>query len=249
VLIVVGGWQYRVGSHRQFVLLARRLAAQGFAVMRFDYRGMGDSSGPMRTFEHIDADIAAAIDAFRGACPAVAQVVLWGLCDAASASLMYWNATADARVAGMVMLNPWVLSDETLARSQIKHHYLQRTLQLDFWKKLVRGQVGLAGPLRTLAAGLRKSAGGGSVSDGYQTAMAKAMARFSGPILIVLSGRDPTAQGFLDYCGRQPCWRGLIDRPNVEQRSVPEADHTFSSAARREVVESVTLDWIKRSFE
>ena len=37
VLIVVGGPQYRVGSHRQFVLLARDLAAAGFAVMRFDF--------------------------------------------------------------------------------------------------------------------------------------------------------------------------------------------------------------------
>jgi len=41
VMIVVGGPQYRVGSHRQFLLLSRRLAAQGYAVWRFDYRGMG----------------------------------------------------------------------------------------------------------------------------------------------------------------------------------------------------------------
>ena len=43
VLIVVGGPQYRVGSHRQFVLLARSLAAAGLSVFRFDYRGMGAS--------------------------------------------------------------------------------------------------------------------------------------------------------------------------------------------------------------
>ena len=43
VLILVGGPQYRVGSHRQFLLLARRLATDGIAAMRFDFRGMGDS--------------------------------------------------------------------------------------------------------------------------------------------------------------------------------------------------------------
>ena len=32
VVIVVGGPQYRVGSHRQFLLLARRLAASGIPV-------------------------------------------------------------------------------------------------------------------------------------------------------------------------------------------------------------------------
>ena len=45
VLVVVGGPQYRVGSHRQFVLLARALARRGIAAMRFDCAAMGDSAG------------------------------------------------------------------------------------------------------------------------------------------------------------------------------------------------------------
>ena len=53
VLVIVGGPQYRVGSHRQFVLMARSLAQSGYAVLRFDYRGMGDSDGEMRTFESV----------------------------------------------------------------------------------------------------------------------------------------------------------------------------------------------------
>ena len=48
VVIVVGGPQVRAGSHRQFVQLARHLAAQGLPTLRFDVRGMGDSSGPQR---------------------------------------------------------------------------------------------------------------------------------------------------------------------------------------------------------
>mgnify|MGYP000113667174 FL=1 len=68
VLIAVGGPQYRVGSHRQFLLLSRRLAAEGFPVFRFDYRGMGDSDGAMRSFENVSEDIAAAVDTFRLTC-------------------------------------------------------------------------------------------------------------------------------------------------------------------------------------
>src|SRR3546814_1414367 len=56
VLIVVGGPQYRAGSHRQFLLIARRLAEQGYPVLRFDHRGIGDSDGPYLGFEALDAD-------------------------------------------------------------------------------------------------------------------------------------------------------------------------------------------------
>ena len=65
VLIVVGGPQYRVGSHRQFLLLSRRLASEGYPSMRFDYRGMGDSGGAMRDFDDISDDIGAAIEALQ----------------------------------------------------------------------------------------------------------------------------------------------------------------------------------------
>src|SRR5881398_3691346 len=65
VVVIVGGPQYRVGSHRQFVLLARTLAAAGFAVLRFDYRGMGDSSGEQRSFEAASADIGTAVDVLQ----------------------------------------------------------------------------------------------------------------------------------------------------------------------------------------
>ena len=78
VVIIVGGPQYRAGSHRQFTLLARQLAEQGIASLRFDYRGMGDSEGDMRTFEDIDDDIRAAIDTFMTQASNIQQVMLWG---------------------------------------------------------------------------------------------------------------------------------------------------------------------------
>ena len=87
VLIIVGGPQVRVGSHRQFLLLSRSLAEAGYPVMRFDTRGMGDSTGELHDFEAINKDIAAAIDAFQTNHPSVERIVLWGLCDAVSALL------------------------------------------------------------------------------------------------------------------------------------------------------------------
>src|SRR3954462_4049615 len=115
VLIVVGGPQYRAGSHRQFVLLANDLALQGYAVMRFDYRGMGDSTGEPRTFETVGDDLRAAVDHFLAQVPEVAEVAIWGLWDAASATLFY--AHQDPRVTGIVLLNPWARSAQGEART------------------------------------------------------------------------------------------------------------------------------------
>ncbi len=157
VLIVVGGPQYRAGSHRQFVHLARRLAREGIAAMRFDYRGMGDAGGEARSFEDVSEDIAAAIAAFRRACPAVEQFVLWGLCDAASAALMYIDASRDASVAGVVLVNPWVRSEATLAKTRIKHYYARRLLERDFWAKLLRGRVRVGDAVAGVAASARNA--------------------------------------------------------------------------------------------
>jgi exosortase A-associated hydrolase 1 len=98
VLVVVGGPQYRAGSHRQFTLLCRGLADDGIAAMRFDYRGMGDAEGEPRTFEDIDGDIRAAIDHFCTQVPGMSEVLICGLCDAASATMFY--AHSDPRVKG-----------------------------------------------------------------------------------------------------------------------------------------------------
>src|SRR5260221_6488075 len=138
VLILVGGPQYRVGSHRQFALLARHLAEHGVPTLRFDYRGMGDSDGEARTFERVGEDIRCAIDRFFAIVPTLRDVVIWGLCDAASAALFY--AHGDARVSGLILLNPWVRTGAGVARAHLRHYYLRRLLQGSLWQKMARGE-------------------------------------------------------------------------------------------------------------
>ncbi|MTW14575.1 hydrolase 1, exosortase A system-associated, partial [Pseudoduganella eburnea] len=145
VLIVVGGPQYRAGSHRQFTLLARQLAARGIPSLRFDYRGMGDSGGAPHQFDMVADDLRAAIDAFQAALPGLQEVVLWGLCDGAAAALFY--AHRDARVTGLVLLNPWARSAAGLARATLKHYYWQRLRDPAFWRKLGSGRLALGASL------------------------------------------------------------------------------------------------------
>ena len=254
VLIIVGGPQYRAGSHRQFVQLARCLAAEGFPVLRFDSRGMGDSSGSPRDFEHISADIGCAIGALMAPAPTVKRVVLWGLCDGASAALLYLHQHPhDARIGGLCLLNPWVRSEATLARTHVKHYYRQRLMQREFWAKLLRGGVAWQA-LRGLFGNLQKAAVSAARMSSedmgpYTRQMALGWQEFRGPILLVLSGNDLTAQEFTQACGSDPAWQAALRRSGVTRMDLSGADHTLSETPARLRFEAGFLAWLKSTFD
>ena len=257
ILIVVGGPQYRVGSHRQFMLLARHLAAHGVPVMRFDYRGMGDSEGDARNFEGIEDDLSCAIDQFFEEVDALREVVIWGLCDAVSAALFY--AYQDQRVTGLVLLNPWVRTDEGIAKARLKHYYVTRLLEPEFWRKIWQGQFNftksaqsflkvvseaLAGRKGT-AATLGRAPNESCDLTSLPGRMFDGLKRFEGKVLLITSGNDLTAQEFTDLVKASPKWQNLLGSPNVRHFDIPEADHTFSRHDWRDQVASWTREWIQ----
>jgi uncharacterized protein len=251
VVLVVGGPQYRTGSHRQFTLLARELAAHGVAVLRFDCRGMGDSDGQFPGFEHIEPDVAAAVAAIFTRVPTLTKVALWGLCDATLA--MCSHARRDPRIAGVVLLNPWVRSESGYARARLKHYYLARFVQPDFIRKILRGELNpirsARALLRTIFQSLRTSSTPLLAGDAATNLLAERMAvdlqDFAGNILIILSGQDLTAKEFEDAVRDSKRWQQLRARESVSIHRLPEADHTFSRRAWRELVAAWTLAWIE----
>jgi exosortase A-associated hydrolase 1 len=258
VLIIVGGPQYRVGSHRQFVTLARDLAAAGHACLRFDYRGMGDSGGETRTFEDIADDPKAAIDAFLSASPDVRQLVLVGLCDAASAAMLY--AHRDARVSGLILLNPWVRTEQSMAKAYLQHYYWKRLWSRELWQALFKGRLDLARSLRELFASVRGTlarnepgaapAGeqGAPLAEPLPDRMRAQFARFTGPSLFILSGDDLTAAEFVDVSQGTRGWRKVMRRSKVSRASLPAADHTFSRRVWKTEVARISRDWLATAF-
>lgn len=253
VLIVVGGPQYRAGSHRQFTLLARQLAGQGIASFRFDYRGMGDSEGEMRNFEHIDADIRAATDIFMSRLPALGGLVIWGLCDAASAAMYYGHT--DSRVRGLILLNPWVHTQAGAAKARLKHYYLGRLMQRAFWIKLISGKVRIGQSMGDLSHAARKVATSDQAaivapsdprhgSPGYIARMLDGFKRFRGGVLFLLSGNDLTAGEFIALAESDRSWRKATKAGNVTWVKLDEANHTFSSEIWRNRVGEYTDGWV-----
>ncbi|WP_448212552.1 hydrolase 1, exosortase A system-associated [Colwellia sp. MEBiC06753] len=243
VLVIVGGPQYRVGSHRQFVQLARVIAQSGYSTMRFDYRGMGDASGVKAEFDDIDGDIKAAIDVFFEHQPHLQRVVIWGLCDAASAAVIYgYN---DERVAGLVLLNPWLRSDQAMGKAMLKFYYVQRLISKDFWQKLLAGKVNVSASVKDVKGfasdSIRTTT---QQKECYQQRMLAGIQAFEGKVLLVLSGNDLTAKEFEQQAFSNKHWKKAL-KPHVTIHRISDADHTFSCRQWKQNVELATLNFLQ----
>lgn len=259
VLFIVGGAQTRIGSHRQFVLLARQIAAQQIPVLRFDYRGMGDSEGETRSFDCIHQDIQAALDCFLLHCPKIKRFVLWGLCDGASAAMLY--AYRDARVAGICLINPWVHSEADRARALLKHYYRRRLLTMDFWRQCIRLRVR---PLRSIHALYvqLKILFAHRVSDFFKlnkipypsNALAlsekiyQASSQFLGKTLIIICDADLTAKEFEELLHSSKKWLRLKEKISPRIHHLAEANHTFTRKIWREQIGVWTVEWIQSAL-
>ena len=244
VMVIVGGPQYRVGSHRQFVQLARALAGDGITTMRFDYSGMGDSQGQKAEFDQVNDDIKAALDTFLAEQPQLKKVVLWGLCDAASAALIY--GFLDERVSGLVLLNPWLRSDQAQGKAMLKFYYLQRLFAKSFWKKLLSGKVKLSESTNDLAGHLRNSvAHQQQASASYQERMLNGLNKFTGEVCWILSEDDLTAKEFEQQALNEKKWRAIREG-NSQICRISGADHTFSNRSFKQEVEEITKAFIHR---
>ncbi|MDD5276196.1 MAG: hydrolase 1, exosortase A system-associated [Methylovulum sp.] len=253
VVVVAGGPQYRVGCARQIILWSRRLASEGYPVIRFDYRGFGDSAGQFLGFEAIDADIKSAIDKLMEVAPELEHVVLWGECNAASAIMMY--AWRDTRVSALVMQNPWVRDEMTQAKTYIKHYYLIRIMQTSFWLKLFKLQFN---PIKSISSliGLWHTARRlgkpnsqlvleefDSLST-FQEKMREGLAHFSGKILLFMSGYSLIGKEFDELVLSSERWQAIVAEKEMFRIDDPHADHTFSRSQDREKLISNAVAWL-----
>ncbi|GAB6054299.1 hydrolase 1, exosortase A system-associated [Magnetospira thiophila] len=251
VVVVVGGPQIRAGTHRQYVLLARELAASGTPVLRFDVRGQGDSTGDFGGFEQIQPDIGAAVAALRERVPEVRRVALLGLCDGATASAFY--ALTDDRITDLVLINPWVRSEATLAQAHVRHYYVRRFLSRAFWRKLLFGGVNVWGALGEFRRKLHTARKGSEVvaqEEGTGASLADrmtaALRKFDGRVLLILSGADVTAQEFETAVLRG---NSLARHPRMTVLHVAGANHTYSLQVWRRQVHDGIADWLSSAAQ
>jgi len=222
VLVVTGGPQYRVGSHRQFTILARTLSQRGIPVMRFDRRGMGDSEGGPRSVDRIDEEIRAAMKEFFMQVPEMQEVVIWGLCDAAAAAALY--VATDHRVRGLVLFNPRVRTRQRAAPVS---------------KNVASDRPDVVATATALRQNMRPAAsndGDGDENAALPLQVIDSLAGYAGQVLVILFGDDLTGAEFARLMTHHKVRARRID--------VSGANHTFASRTWRAEVAEASANWL-----
>lgn len=252
--VIAGGPQYRVGCCRQQVTLARRLAADGIPVMRFDFRGMGDSEGDFPDLERTD-DINAAIEAFKAAVPELQQVALYGGCDGASSiAISSWNNPA---VGAWVLNNPYTKVEAAEAQVRLKHYYLERLTSPELWRKLLRFEFQFGESFKSLletlksARGTKEQSKEQSDNDPFDTSipftqrMLLGWKRFDKQVLLLMAEHSLVAKEFDQCVAASEAWQSVVHQPKVERVDLEGAFHTFSDPQSQDKLYQVLTRWLR----
>lgn len=233
LLIVSGGNETRAGAWNGQAQFAARIAAEGYPVLRFDRRGVGDSEGDNRGFRSSSADIAAALAALRAQCPQVSRMVGFGNCDAASALMLARGAGLD----GLALSNPWTFdenaADEALAEV-VRDHYRRRLANPAALKRLLTGKVAVGPLLRSLLAAVRPAP---AMPKGLAAEIAAGIADFKGSVSFLIAGRDRAGLAFTAN------WH----KADTRLQTCPDATHSYVEPQAQEWLVEQTLQVLRNA--
>lgn len=226
LLIVSGGNEIRIGAHRGMAELAATVAAACHPVLRYDRRGIGDSTGENNGFESTAEDIREAALAFRREVPHLTHIVAFGNCDAASALILFH---AGSGIDALVLTNPWTIEtdekggDDLPPAAAIRSRYIEKLKNPRELLRLFTGGVNI----RKLVSGLIKaSAKQSQPPAGLPARLADALGASETPTTILLAKADNTALAFADH------WKGDAFAPARTRCTLDTCDTDSHSFAR-----------------
>jgi pimeloyl-ACP methyl ester carboxylesterase len=246
VVLLNAGFVHRVGPFRLNVQLARALASRGYAALRFDQSGLGDSPAADASLDlerRIVADVRAAVD---HACErwGTKRVVLMGLCSGAVNA--HLAAVSDARVGGVVQLDGYAYPTPTF----VLRRYGERLADL---RRLRRFLVRKTREMMLGAASYSLDRDGGAglylqelpPRDRVAAELRRLIAR-DVRMLFVFSGE---ARSYFNYAGQlRDAFDDVDFRGRVEVELVERADHAFALAEDRDRLLGRVGAWMQAHF-
>ncbi len=251
LVLVNAGLNPRSGWARGGTTLARRLAAQGTASLRFDLAGIGDSAersgAGLPLFDPASVrEVSAALDLLEGA--GFRRMAVVGGCSGAYLALH--AALADRRVAGLVLVNMprffWEPDADIAAALRDPYRaasgYLGIARNAGAWRRVLEGEVDVAGILRRLAGralkqgwgALRERARGTESVRGRATRAMAALAARGVRTRLVYS----VADSGLSECERLfgPGGQRLAARHGCALHLLADTDHDLTPRPAREAM-------------
>jgi len=226
LLIVSGGNEIRSGAHGGMAGLAARVADHGFPVLRYDRRGIGESTGQNKGFLESAAEIAAATEFLRQQSK-IQNIVAFGNCDAATALALFGPGAGIDRY---ILANPWVIETTgvtdsfapTISAAAIRSRYWERIKNPATLLDLLSGKINF----RKLFQGL-KQASRSEEPSALSLRLRDALSGINRDTMILLAKRDTTARAFL------AAWNGADFKPlhrntAITVESLDSASHSFA---------------------
>lgn len=245
VVILNSGVIHRVGHNRMYVTMARKLAAAGHMVLRFDLSGIGDSGSRGDSLSPTAAPLADISEALDWLCEShdVSEIILLGLCSGADIALRYGHT--DHRVSGLALLDPTIPP----TRRFYRHYIARRITSARSWMTFLRGRGRIWGDLTE-----RLSLAFGAISSSVRLVdplSRKQLERHfdcsidGGLKLFVVFTGNPSD-------GRQAYKEQLIDAfpalsfgSSLTLEFFDGCDHVFTPSHHRERLDDLVLTWLK----
>jgi len=255
-IILNSGIVHRVGLNRLHVKLARNLAAMGFAVMRFDFSGIGDSqvrADNLPFFKSALDETREAMD-YLVTTRGIARFILIGICSGAAVSLRI--AATEPRVVGAIPINfrgyfQGLNQDANapLRNRVLLRHYWRIAFSSSFrgknWLKAMTGKVDYQSLIRAISTQARNlfSTTGRRAPSGVNPFVSdlRLLAERGARVLLIHAEGDEGLDYVTMFLGNadQQCDASAMFKLEI----VPGANHTFTLLWSQERLLKLVRDW------
>ena len=257
LIIMNAGRNPHIGWARSSVTLARRLAGDGIATIRFDLGGIGDSVDRPGAADHVDellysdeqdAELRAAIELSRHL--GFSTTTLLGACSGAYLALRGGVQTSSVKNVILVNLQRFVWRNGETVTSALNNNfavsssYLRRIGDARAWRLLLSGERQLGALVMNLLARAikRLSCFGMAPETVKAEALMRTIADRKSSVHFIYSEDDSGLVELAHHFG--PRGRKLLKEPLVRFHFVPNSDHNFTPPTARERVYEITRNAI-----
>lgn len=247
VILLNAGGLHRVGPNRLYVNMARRLAALGFVVLRFDFSGFGDSEPRLDDMPFAKVavtEVRSAMD-FLTAARGSERFILIGICSGAEASFAV--AQRDSRVTGAVLINGSGYDVASILNFNPRAlPVLPRTIRFLFtaWpqilvRKMTRGTWGAKYTAELTLYLMRNLIAGQHRWQESDAGTLRTLAERGTKLLLVYEGGTPMTHYLQALLGTTEPGGGS----NALIKVMKRADHTFNSVRQQEILLELICKW------